>query len=135
MDPQQYQREAMRTEASPEIARTKFSPPGALALRLNHASLGLSTEVGEFNTLLKKYLYYGQPLDRVKAQDELGDIVWYVVLACEALNLDFQEVLMSNLRKLKIRFPEKFDQERVLDRNRDREAEQEAMKPLPVIEQ
>ena len=36
---------------------------------------------------------------------ELGDILWYWVNACSALDLDPQDVLEENVRKLEKRYP------------------------------
>ena len=36
---------------------------------------------------------------------ELGDIMWYVIQACLALNIDLTEVIKANKDKLSQRFP------------------------------
>jgi NTP pyrophosphatase (non-canonical NTP hydrolase) len=43
---------------------------------------------------------------------ELGDIMWYWVTACAALNLDPYEVISENQEKLAARYGEKFEIER-----------------------
>ena len=71
--------------------------------------IGLSSEGGEFNEIVKKVLFQGKPLnDEVKfhLKRELGDIMWYWISACRALNLDPNEVINENVRKLKSRYPE-----------------------------
>ena len=40
---------------------------------------------------------------------ELGDIMWYWVTACAALNLDPYEVISENQEKLAARYGEKFE--------------------------
>ena len=39
------------------------------------------------------------------AQRELGDIVWYWINACRALNLDPNDVIAENVKKLEARYP------------------------------
>jgi NTP pyrophosphatase (non-canonical NTP hydrolase) len=36
---------------------------------------------------------------------ELGDIMWYWINACRALNLDPNEVIAENVNKLESRYP------------------------------
>tara|TARA_B100001250_G_C19680006_1_gene735407 strand:- start:11 stop:403 length:393 start_codon:yes stop_codon:yes gene_type:complete len=71
--------------------------------------IGLSSEGGEFNEIVKKVLFQGKPWnDEVKfhLKRELGDIMWYWISACRALNLDPNEVINENVRKLKSRYPD-----------------------------
>lgn len=75
---------------------------------LIHASLGLAGEVGEFTDAVKKHLIYGKPADHQNMAEELGDILWYVALACNALGVTMGEVAQKNLDKLAIRYPEKY---------------------------
>ena len=39
------------------------------------------------------------------AKRELGDIMWYWINSCRALNLDPNEVIAENVRKLEKRYP------------------------------
>lgn len=71
--------------------------------------IGLSSEGGEFNEIVKKVLFQGKPWnDEVKfhLKRELGDIMWYWISACRALNLDPNEVIKENVKKLSDRYPE-----------------------------
>ena len=36
---------------------------------------------------------------------ELGDIMWYVAQACMALEIDFEDVIEGNIKKLEKRYP------------------------------
>ena len=72
------------------------------------ASIGLSSEGGEFSEIVKKCIFQGKPFDEDTAfhlKRELGDILWYWVNACSALDLDPQDVLEENVRKLEKRYP------------------------------
>ncbi len=121
MQPNDYQKLAARTECDEEAAMKRGD--NLIATRLSHAAFGLSSEVGEFCDVLKKWLYYGQSLDETNVAEELGDLMWYVALACNALGLSLEEVMEANIRKLRQRYPEKYTDEDALESNRDREAE------------
>ncbi|MDA9008153.1 nucleoside triphosphate pyrophosphohydrolase family protein [Porticoccaceae bacterium] len=72
------------------------------------ASIGLSSEGGEFSEIVKKCVFQGKNLDDdtiFHLKRELGDILWYWVNACSALDLDPQDVLEENVRKLEKRYP------------------------------
>ena len=71
-------------------------------------SIGMASEGGEFAEIVKKCIFQGKPLDdatKFHAKRELGDIAWYWVNSCRALNLDPNEVLAENVNKLKARDP------------------------------
>jgi hypothetical protein len=72
------------------------------------ASIGMASEGGEFSEIVKKCVFQGKPLDEdavFHAKRELGDILWYWVNACTALNLDPNEVVKENVFKLESRYP------------------------------
>ena len=84
---------------------------GGFKFNLTHAVFGLTCEVGEFADCIKKYLIYGQSLDRDNAAEELGDIMWFVALVCETLDLKMDDIAMANIDKLKARYPDKYSDE------------------------
>ena len=70
--------------------------------------IGLSSEGGEFNEIIKKCIFQGKPLDEdtvFHLKRELGDIMWYWVTACRSLDLDPNDVIEENVNKLKSRYP------------------------------
>ncbi len=70
--------------------------------------IGLASEGGEFNEIVKKCVFQGKPLNDetiFHMKRELGDIMWYWVNACRALELDPNEVIEENVNKLKARYP------------------------------
>jgi NTP pyrophosphatase (non-canonical NTP hydrolase) len=73
------------------------------------AALGLTGEAGEFAELAKKHLFHGHTLDKEKAAKEIGDVLWYVAFACEALGVSLDEIAERNIAKLKARYPDKFE--------------------------
>ena len=80
--------------------------------RLLTVALGLGSETGEFVEIVKKMFLQGKPPsdDNIfHMKRELGDIMWYWVTACAALNLDPFEVISENQEKLAARYGEKFE--------------------------
>lgn len=81
-------------EYQPLALRTaKWYP--SLFHNLQHASLGLTTEVGEFATIAKRVAIYEKeftPEMRAHALEELGDVAWYCALAAETLNVKLDRI-------------------------------------------
>ena len=76
--------------------------------RLLTAAFGLGAEAGEFTEIVKKIVLQGKPLDKdniFHMQRELGDVIWYWMQGCMALNIDPNEVIQMNIDKLKSRYP------------------------------
>jgi len=72
------------------------------------AAIGLAAETGEFAELPKKIVFQGKPCDEdtiFHMKRELGDIMWYWINACRALNLDPNDVVAENVKKLESRYP------------------------------
>jgi NTP pyrophosphatase (non-canonical NTP hydrolase) len=70
--------------------------------------IGLSSETGELNEIIKKCIFQGKPMDDetiFHCKRELGDIIWYWINSCRALDLDPNEVIAENVNKLKARYP------------------------------
>jgi len=90
----------------------KFGPDVNIPLLIT-ACFGLAAESGEFIEVPKKIIFQGKALTDENVfhmKRELGDIMWYWINACRALNLDPNEVIAENIRKLESRYPGgKFD--------------------------
>ena len=72
------------------------------------ACFGLAAEAGEFIEVPKKIIFQGKRLSDAEVyhmKRELGDVMWYWMNACRALNLDPNEVIDENVRKLESRYP------------------------------
>lgn len=72
------------------------------------AAIGLAAETGEFAEIPKKMLFQGKPVNEENIfhmKRELGDIMWYWINACRALNLDPNDVIAENVNKLQSRYP------------------------------
>ena len=77
--------------------------------RLTTAAVGISAEGGEFMEIVKKMVFQGKPWNADNREHliiELGDVLWYVAQACMALDVSFDEVLETNVKKLEKRYPE-----------------------------
>jgi NTP pyrophosphatase (non-canonical NTP hydrolase) len=71
-------------------------------------AIGLGSETGEFQEIVKKMVFQGKPLTEethFHMKRELGDIMWYWINACRSLNLDPNEVIAENVKKLEARYP------------------------------
>ena len=70
--------------------------------------IGMASEGGEFNEIIKKCIFQGKPLNDETVfhlKRELGEIMWYWINSCRALGLDPNEVVEENVNKLKSRYP------------------------------
>ena len=116
MDLQSYQRfvETVTSEQSNDLEAFKVSlqttqeMSGVNMALLMTAAIGMAAEGGEFAEIPKKVAFQGKPMDEdtiFHMKRELGDIMWYWVNACRALNLDPNEVVAENVRKLEQRYP------------------------------
>ena len=106
MTANEYQKQALTT-LNPALSRKDV---------LINGVMGLCGESGEAIDLVKKHLHQGHELDRDGLKKELGDIAWYLAETAWALDLSLEEILQSNLDKLKARYPEGFDSEKSIHR-------------------
>ena len=81
---------------------------GANIERLLTAGVGINAEGGEFLEIIKKMVFQGKPWDDHNREHliiELGDLLWYVAQATQALGVSFEEVIERNIKKLEARYP------------------------------
>lgn len=102
MTPNEYQKEALRTESG----MNKQYP------RILNGLMGLNGEAGEAIDILKKSLFHGHELDREHLAKELGDVAWYLAVSADAIGYKLEDILQMNVDKLRARYPEGFDSER-----------------------
>ena len=75
---------------------------GSNIQRLLTAAVGISAEGGEFMEIVKKMLFQGKPWNDDNREHliiELGDVLWYVMQACKALDISIEEVVAGNVEK------------------------------------
>lgn len=81
-----------------------------------HATLGIASEAGELTTTIKAWMAYGKDLDVKNIVEEMGDLMWYVALMCQRLNIRMEDVAVNNIAKLYERYPEKYSDEDAIAR-------------------
>ena len=101
-----YQKQAMET-LNPALGKKDI---------LINGVMGLCGESGEAIDIVKKHLFHGHPLDKEALKKELGDIAWYLAEAAWVLDIPLEDILRTNIDKLKERYPEGFDTGRSLKR-------------------
>lgn len=109
-----YQKDALRTLSHVSFVN-EVNP------HLIHAAMGLCTEAGELLDAIKRRAFYGAPIDEVNVKEELGDLMWYIAVACEAIGITIDDACKSNVDKLKRRFPKSFTTGHATHRNLDAE--------------
>lgn len=101
-----YQKAALRTK-NPELSDIQ---------QLQNGLMGLNGEAGEAIDILKKHLFQGHELDKEHIAKELGDCLWYISLAADALDYKLSDIMTANIEKLEARYPEGFDSELSVNR-------------------
>ncbi|MFI7281175.1 nucleoside triphosphate pyrophosphohydrolase family protein [Micromonospora chersina] len=93
MDLDEYQRGALRTAAPPDKRNELF-----------HLVLGLVGESGELAEKVKKWVRDLDSdearIDRAGIAKELGDVLWYVAVLADHLDLSLDDIATANLAKL-----------------------------------
>ena len=105
----EYQKLAMRTCSIPRDRKEDMA---------RHAIFGLASEAGEVAGIMQKK-YQGHEIDIEHVKKELGDCMWMIAEACEAFDISLDDVMQTNIDKLKARYPEGFDPERSLHRDKN----------------
>lgn len=94
--------------------------PGT-AIDIIHSILGKATESGESLELLKSTIENGNIFDSVNFHEEMFDGQWYDAIGCAATGYTFEQGQERNIAKLRERFPDKFTEDKAI--NRDHAAE------------
>jgi NTP pyrophosphatase (non-canonical NTP hydrolase) len=79
---------------------------------LTLTALGIAGEAGEVVDTVKKVLYHSHELDISALCKEVGDLLWYTVLLCDTVGLTLDDVMQTNVDKLRRRYPDGFDPEK-----------------------
>ena len=78
-------------------------------MRLLHSAIGLVTETSEFADDIDKFFFHHESLSKSHLQEELGDQLWYVGVAVDALGISIAE-----LGPVQIRLGQDTSQKRLL---------------------
>jgi len=105
------------------VKRSESPNFGPLNVRILHGVIGCCTESGELLDAIKKSAFYNRELDRTNIEEELGDLLWYIALIIDECDFDFETILEKNIRKLRVRYPEQFSDERAANRDLNKEIE------------
>lgn len=103
-------------EYQEKASRTLAVLPDPLLNQL-HMVVGMVTEASELADAYKKHFAYGKELDIVNVEEEIGDLLWFIVNYCEMMKLDISSIMHKNISKLEARYPDKFNQENAINRD------------------
>jgi NTP pyrophosphatase (non-canonical NTP hydrolase) len=106
--------DAIRTEApiTPEVLERLASVARDL-----HALIGKTTELGELFDAYKRFIFYNVPLDKTNIKEEVGDDKWYDAVFLDVHGWTFEECFDLMIRKLKKRYPNKFNELDAVERD------------------
>lgn len=122
MNPKEYIRQTAVTDAK-EYSHVQARLSTEDNAKLFHYLIGIGTEAGELQDALKKTVVYGKPLDVVNLKEEIGDLCWYMARLLDHLDSSFEEVMETNINKLRARYGEKFTEYAALNRDLEKERE------------
>lgn len=86
------------------------------SVRLLHGILGVATEAGEMLEALRKGLN-SEGFDTVNLFEECGDNQWYIAAMLRVMGKTFTDAEVTNIAKLRKRFPNKFTEFDANNRN------------------
>lgn len=111
MDGNTYQELAMRTNdgcSADRLLRSMNSLDYATGALFNGV-LGLTGEAGEVADLIKKGIFHEKGIDVNHLKKELGDVLWYIAMICYSCGISLDDVMQTNVDKLRARYPDGFD--------------------------
>lgn len=135
MTPGKYEELAMRSQANQITILERLTSHSCRRwdMQLINGVIGLSDEVGELNSCVKKHVEYGQPLDTTNIQEEVGDCLWRLVQICQAIGYSLEQAMIHNIEKLKVRYPNGYTDYQAAEENRDRATEREILEGLDSL--
>lgn len=87
----------------------------------NSAIKLLYNAVSKLQDVVKKYVAYDKPINKEYELTLLKTIVYYVEQIAYSKYVDLEAALDRNIKKLQLRFPEKFDSDMAINRNHEEE--------------
>jgi NTP pyrophosphatase (non-canonical NTP hydrolase) len=116
MTPEEYIESVLKTESSDfELIAQRLNDPKTL--RFLHATIGMVTEAAELIDGLKKYIFYGKPIDTINLKEEIGDNQWYTAIALHNLGSSYEEIWLMNIAKLAKRYGIRFTEDGAVTRD------------------
>ena len=86
----------------------RLDEKGANIERLMTGAIGLNAEGGEVMEIVKKLVFQGKKWDDetiFHLKRELGDVMFYIITICIALDVSLEEIIEMNVDKLEKRYP------------------------------
>ena len=114
----EYQNKAMRTKSCTPFVILNNKDEIHKA-ELLEGVMGLNGEAGECVDILKKHIFQGHEINREHLASELGDVAWYLALSAYAIGYDLDSIFQLNIKKLKKRYPNGFESEKSLNRDKN----------------
>jgi len=115
----EYQRMAIQTaKVAPteeQLMASAFGLSGEAA-ELLCAVMNLVTHAGGFTEHMKKHVIHGHSLDKEKVVKEMGDVMWYLALAADTIDVTLPEIMGANIKKLRERYGDKFSSDASINR-------------------
>lgn len=102
----EYQHDAART-INPNLNKKEV---------LNHSLFEMCSELGEVHGIYQK-VFQGHKIKTEHLKEEIGDLLWGIAELCTVNSFDLDEIAELNIKKLKNRYPEGFEEERSLNRD------------------
>lgn len=115
----EYQQLAMKTNDranTPRLTNAISNCHTITIAQLINGVLGLTGEAGEVSDLVKKGIFHEKGIDLEHLKKELGDCAWYLAMICDACGFTLDDVMQTNIDKLKARYPKGFDTYRANNR-------------------
>lgn len=91
---EEYQNEAVKT---------------AHTFNAQYAAIGLAEEVGEYLSHVKKEEFHGRDEQYDAKLEELGDVLWYLNLACISQGTSLEEIAKRQIAKARKRHGDKYN--------------------------
>ena len=109
-------RRDMTIDEYKKLAMSTLNPELTKKDVMINSVMGLCGESREAIDIVKKWMAQGHELDKEHLAKELGDIAWYLAEAATALEIPLDDIFQANIDKLKKRYPEGFDIQKLLVR-------------------
>ena len=71
----------------------------------------MNGEAGEVAEIIKKAVFHGHELDTDAIRNELGDVLYYVAVLAAEFEIPLEDVMLTNVLKLRMRYPTGFSKE------------------------
>lgn len=89
-----------------DFVESRFKKMPNYVQTLLHAGVGIAGEGGEFLDSLKKSWVYNKNIDNENLIEELGDLMFYIQAAANALGVSLEDIVLKNIEKLMKRYPD-----------------------------